>query len=81
MYNTEQTLTHNMDRSVHNNSDTLSDGDENNEHDKHKHVHDGRNLETKSAADEVDMDDPVLWILQLHPVTLHVILDMMTAIL
>ncbi len=52
------TSTHNMDSSVHSDSDTLSDGEENNEYDEHKHVHDGRNLENKNV-DEVDIDDPV----------------------
>ncbi len=39
-------------------SDTLSGGGENNEHDEHKHDHDGRNLENKSV-DGVHMDDPM----------------------
>ncbi len=36
------TSTHNMDSSVHSDNDTLSDGEENNEHDEHKHDHDGK---------------------------------------
>ncbi len=55
---TPTTSTHNMDSSVYSDSDALSDGEENNEHDEHKHDHDGKNLENKSV-DEVDMDDPM----------------------
>ncbi len=36
-------------------SDTLSDGEKNNEHNEHKHDHDGRNLE--NSVDAVYMDD------------------------
>ncbi len=39
-------------------SDILSDGEENNGHDEHKHDHDGRNLENKSV-DVVYFDDPM----------------------
>ncbi len=50
-----RTSTHN---SVHSDIDTLCDSKGNNEHDEHKHDHDGRNLENK-GVDEVDMDDPM----------------------
>ncbi len=55
---TPMTSTRSMDSSVYSEIDTLSDGEENDEHDERKHDHDGRNIENKSdfVLDEVDMD-------------------------
>ncbi len=61
VYSTPMTSTHNMESSVYSESDTLSDGEENNEHDERKHDHDGRNLENKNdfVVGEFDTDDPM----------------------
>ncbi len=46
-----------MDSSVHSDTCTLSDSEENNDDYEHKHDHDGWNLE--NSVDEADMDDPM----------------------